>query len=182
MKKIVFLIHLLLIMSGINAKNIKPKVPAKLLYGIITDVDNMDNTVTYYSKNCCLSLVYYADNDSTSLNLALSCTSPDVPLSVQKLVIKTGNITKVIDAAIEEFEENSITQRYSTDINRISAEYKTRIFYNEIWRRNALDYMDIIQSLINNQGYARFYGVNGKIDIQFKKQDSRNMRNILNLY
>lgn len=186
MKKAILLIVLSIISVTAFAQ---VEVPKKLLKDINIELDEFTNTKTYYSKDCCLSIV--EDKDSYGLYISFSCSTRDSPMSLKKIYILANEVTTTIEYNRLEFSSKEISDRVMTvPASGIlgTASYKptifgNRMFYADIWRAEAEPYMELINSIILSKQYkVKFEGENSNLFKEGGKKDIARMESILNLY
>lgn len=186
MKKAILLIVLSIISVTAFAQ---VEVPKKLLKDINIELDEFTNTKTYYSKDCCLSIV--EDKDSYGLYISFSCSTRDSPMSLKKIYILANEVTTTIEYNRLEFLSKEISDRVMTvPASGIlgTASYKpaifgNRMFYADIWRAEAEPYMELINSIILSKQYkVKFEGENSNLFKEGGKKDIARMESILNLY
>lgn len=187
MKKIIILI----VLSAIISVNIfaQVEVPKKLLKDINIEIDEFTNTKTYYSKDCCLSIV--EDKDSYELYISFSCSTRDSPMNLKKIYILVNGVTTAIEHNSIEFSSKEISDRVMTvSASGVfgTASYKpavfgNRMFYIDTWRAKSEPYMELINSIILTKKYkVKFEGENLNLFREGNKKDISRMESILNLY
>lgn len=187
MKKIILLIALSTIIYVTAFAQVE--IPKKLLKNINIELDEFTNTKTYYSKDCCLSIV--EDKDSYGLYISFSCSTRDSPMSLKKIYILVNGVTTTIEHNSIEFSSKEISDRVMTvpasgvfgTASYKPAVFGNRMFYADIWRAEAEPYMKLINSIILSKQYkVKFEGENSHLFKEGGKKDISRMESILNLY
>lgn len=186
MKKVILLIVLSIISVTAFAQ---VEVPKKLLKDINIESDEFTNTKTYYSKDCCLSLV--EDKGSYELYISFSCSTRDSPMNLKNIYILVNGVTTIVTHNDNEFSSKEVSDRViTTHASGVfgTASYKpavfgNRMFYADIWKAKAKPYIELINSIVLTKGYkVKFEGENLNLFKNGNKKDVSRMESILNLY
>lgn len=162
-------------------------IPPKLMKGIKAYTDEFTGITTYTAKDCCLSIEQ--TGDSAKLYISLSCMAYYTPVKLKQILILTNGKTTIIQRNdnfnCKEIAERVMTQNSTGKFGTSSykgAEFGTRTLYVETWKEDALSYMSVIESIVENLGKVKFDGENNTLYLKFSKKDAKRMKAMLQLY